>query len=223
MPSLASLPTLRLDTRQLRSIWWSVLALLLLLPAMFGYQASSPTVASSATATPNPVTGATTTLSVLGADQGGELGLTYTWSAIGPAPVTFGSNGANSSKNTTATFQAVGSYTFQALIQNSGGLTATSSITVAVNPSVATVTVSPSLATVTSHATQQFTATLLDQFGNPIAQPAQQIGWTDLSNTLMQSVCPADNFGGQNYPFYSLCPYVIYAWNGGIEIGRAHV
>jgi hypothetical protein len=39
-----------------------------------------PTVASPASASPNPVTGTTTALSVLGADDTGESSLRYTWS-----------------------------------------------------------------------------------------------------------------------------------------------
>ena len=39
-------------------------------------------------ASPNPVNGATTNLSVLGADDGGEGNLTYTWSVIGTAACT---------------------------------------------------------------------------------------------------------------------------------------
>ncbi|TMA30520.1 MAG: hypothetical protein E6J88_05670, partial [Deltaproteobacteria bacterium] len=50
---------------------------------------SSPTVASPASASPNPVSGTTTNLTVLGADDGGEANLTYTWSPAGPAAVTF--------------------------------------------------------------------------------------------------------------------------------------
>ena len=39
----------------------------------------APTVATPAAANPNPVTGTTTALSVLGADVEGESNLTYTW------------------------------------------------------------------------------------------------------------------------------------------------
>ena len=42
---------------------------------------AAPTVAAPAAASPSPVTGTTTALSVLGADDGGEPGLTYTWAA----------------------------------------------------------------------------------------------------------------------------------------------
>ena len=41
----------------------------------------APTVATPAAATPSTVTGTTTALSVLGADDAGESNLTYTWAA----------------------------------------------------------------------------------------------------------------------------------------------
>ncbi|MFN9034882.1 MAG: hypothetical protein ACK5YO_01200, partial [Planctomyces sp.] len=67
---------------------------------------SAPTVATPAAASQNPVTGTTVNLSVLGADDGGESLLKYTWSAVGapPAPVTFSASGTNAAKNVTATF-----------------------------------------------------------------------------------------------------------------------
>ena len=51
-------------------------------------------------------------LTVLGSDQRREKPvLSYTWSAAGPAPVTFSGNGTNGSKNATAIFQKAGTYT----------------------------------------------------------------------------------------------------------------
>jgi hypothetical protein len=124
-----------------------------------------PTVATPASAVPNPVTGTTTTLSVLGADDGGEAGLTYTWSG-NPGTVTFSPNGTNASKNSTATFSAAGSYTLTATIRDAGGLTTTSSVGVTVSQTLTTVTVTPSSASVAVGGTQQFTAAARDQFGN---------------------------------------------------------
>jgi plastocyanin len=66
--------------------------------------------------TPNPVTGATATLTALVANGfGSESGVAYTWSMIsGPAVVTFGaSNGTNAGKSTEARFTQIGYYTFQ--------------------------------------------------------------------------------------------------------------
>jgi hypothetical protein len=88
------------------------------------------TVAKASSAGANPVSDATTALSVLGADDGGEPNLTYTWSCSGPAGVTFSVNGPNKARNTTATFPSAGRYTLQVTIADAGGLTATSSIVV---------------------------------------------------------------------------------------------
>src|SRR5262249_46346910 len=82
-----------------------------------------PMVASSASATPNPVTGMTTALTVLGADAGGEASLRYSWSVSGPSGVTFSANGTNAAKNTVASFGQAGTYTFQVTITNASGLT----------------------------------------------------------------------------------------------------
>jgi subtilase family serine protease len=132
-----------------------------------------PTVATAASASPNPVTGTTTNLSVLGADDGGESNLTYTWS-VSSAPAgatlpTFSVNGTNAAKNTTATFYAAGNYTFKVTITDSGGLTVTSSTTVTVQQTLTSVGVTPASVTLATGATQQFQATANDQFGKPMA------------------------------------------------------
>lgn len=136
-----------------------------------------PTVATPASATPDPVTGTTTALSVLGADDGGESALTYTWSATGPAPVTFSASGTNAAKNTTATFTQAGAYTFQVVIAGAQNLTAASQVSVTVNQTAMTVIVSPSSATVQTGGVQQFTATATDQFGSALS-PQPAFTWT---------------------------------------------
>src|SRR6185295_3430936 len=109
-----------------------------------------PTVATAAAANPNPVSGTTSALSVLGADDGGESALTYTWATTGmpPAAVGFSANGTNAAKNTTATFSKAGSYTLQATIRDAGNLTVTSSVSVTVNQTLTAITVAPTSATV---------------------------------------------------------------------------
>jgi hypothetical protein len=93
-----------------------------------------PTVATAASATPNPVLGTTTNLSVLGADNNGEAYLTYTWSTVGtpPGPVTFNINAAHSARNAVATFTAgaYGTYTLRATIKDYNGGTVTSDVNV---------------------------------------------------------------------------------------------
>ena len=134
-----------------------------------------PTVATAASATPNPVAGTTTALSVLGADDGGEANLTYTWVTTGtpPASVSFSANGTNGSKNTTATFTKAGNYGFQVTIADAGGLSTTSTVNVTVAQTLTSIIVSPASATLNENATQQFTATAYDQFGNALTmQPS---------------------------------------------------
>ncbi len=135
-----------------------------------------PRVVAPASATPNPVTGTTTGLSVAASDpQGGTL--TYTWSVVtepaGAQAPTFGANGTSSTANTTARFYRAGSYTFQVTIADPSGLTATSSVSVTVNQTESAVTVTPGSASLSDGASQQFAATAKDQFGNALAtQPA---------------------------------------------------
>jgi hypothetical protein len=120
------------------------------------------------------VTGTTTNLSVLGADDGGEASLTYTWTTFNaPAGVTFSANGTSAAKDTTVTFTAAGTYTFEATIANARGLRTTSDMTVTVNQTLTSIVVSPGSATISTGASQQFAAQALDQFGTPLAvQPA---------------------------------------------------
>ena len=102
-------------------------------------------MATAASATPNPVTGTTCNLSVLGADDAGESNLTYTWAATGtpPAAVNFSLNGSNAAKNTTATFSKAGNYSFQVTITDAGGLTATSNVNITVNQTFTAISVVP--------------------------------------------------------------------------------
>src|SRR5207253_4874951 len=104
---------------------------------------SAPTVAVGAAASPNPVTtGTTTDLTVLGADDGGESHLTYTWAVTaGPSGVTFSANGANAAKSSTATFTQAGTYTFQVTVADQDGVTVTSSVVVPVQRHATSITV----------------------------------------------------------------------------------
>ncbi|HEX4794526.1 MAG TPA: FG-GAP-like repeat-containing protein [Humisphaera sp.] len=85
-----------------------------------------PIVAIDAAAAPNPVNGKTATLSVLGADDGGESNLKYTWATTvsPPGPVVFSVNGTNSAKNTTVSFSKAGTYYFKVTITDASGLSA---------------------------------------------------------------------------------------------------
>jgi hypothetical protein len=142
---------------------------------LISFAGTVPTVATPASATPSPVTGTSTNLSVLGADSGGEAGLTYTWSLSGspPAPVSYSDNGTNTAKNTTATFTTAGTYNFQVTITNPSGLSSTSSVSVQVNQVTTSIAVTPGSLKLPANTTASLSASALDQFGNPMAsQPA---------------------------------------------------
>jgi hypothetical protein len=136
-----------------------------------------PTVATAASASPSPVTGTTTNLSVLGADDDGESSLTYNWATIaqpsGVSSPTFSINGTNAAKNSVVTIYAAGNYTFQATITDPSGLSVTSSVSVTVNQTQTSIAVTPGSASVAPGGTQLFSASALDQFGNAMAsQPS---------------------------------------------------
>jgi autotransporter-associated beta strand protein len=131
---------------------------------------AAPTVASPASA-PASVAGTTAVLTVLGADDHGEAHLDYRWSAQGPAAVTFSANGTNAAKSSVATFSKAGAYTLTATVTDSGGLSATSAVSVTVSQTLTAIAVSPATATVVAGTTRQFTAAGTDQFGSPLATP----------------------------------------------------
>ena len=126
-----------------------------------------PTVATPAAATPATLTGTSTALSVLGADESGESALTYTWSTTGtpPAAVSFSPNGTHAAQNAVATFTQAGTYQFQVLIRDPDSQTvvSTTSCTVTAVPTSATIT--PSSASVVVGTTQSFSVAVVDQFG----------------------------------------------------------
>jgi beta-galactosidase len=148
-----------------------------------------PTVASAASANPNPTTGASAALSVLGADDGGQAALTYTWATTGnpPAAVSFSANGNNAAKNTTASFSKAGSYTLAATIRDASGATATSSVNVVVNQRTTSISVTPSSAQVAAGGSQQFLASAKDQFGAAMS-PQPAISWSVSGGGAINSV-----------------------------------
>ena len=175
----------------------------------FSLSNGAPTVATAALASPSPVTSKTTTLSVLGADDGGEASLLYAWAATGspPAPVTFSANGSNAAKSSLATFTKAGSYPFQVTITDLIGQTATSAVTVTVNQTTTTVGVTPATPVVHVGAAQTFIATGRDQFTDALAsQPV--FSWSVTGGKSISSggvVAASTTVGG---------PYTVTATSG---------
>ncbi|MGA2258416.1 MAG: PA14 domain-containing protein, partial [Thermoguttaceae bacterium] len=155
---------------------------------LFTIDTTGPTVATPASALPNPATGMTTGLSALGADIAtGAASLTYSWAATtlpsGATAPTFSANGTNAAKNTTASFSAAGTYGFTVTITDPGSLTTTSSVNVTVNQTLTSIAVSPASVSLNAAATQQFTATALDQFGAALSgQPT--FNWTTTAGSV---------------------------------------
>jgi hypothetical protein len=141
---------------------------------------AAPTVATPAAANPSPVTGTTTGLSVLGADDNFEANLTYTWTVVakpaGATDPTFSATGTNGASSTTATFAKAGAYTLRVTISD-GSQTTTSDVAVDVIQTATTISVSPGTASLNLNASQAFAATAYDQFGDVLdAQPT--FAWT---------------------------------------------
>ncbi len=145
----------------------------------------APTVTTAAAASPSPVSGTTTTLSVLPADDGGSVNLTFSWAAIGapPGPVSFSPvtvvspTGIGVNFLTTATFSKAGAYNLQVTMADPEGRSVTSSVNVTVNQTLTSIAVTPTPVNVADGGTRQFSAVALDQFGNPMAaQPT--FTWT---------------------------------------------
>ena len=202
--------------------------------------ANPPTVATPAAAAPNPVTGMTTSLSVLGADDGGESSLTYTWAAINspPAPVTFSDNSDNSAKNTTATFTKAGSYQLQATITDAQGLSISSNVvTVTVSQTFASISIPSQPPAMADNTTFPYQATALDQFGNALAtQPA--FTWSvdsggaggTISNTGLYSTpasgTGADTIRATSGSFTATAPVTVTGdgiFTGGVDVGPPNV
>jgi hypothetical protein len=152
----------------------------------------TPTVTSPAAATGgSTVVGRATLLTVRATDNQAESNLRYSWQVVeGPtgAKVLFSANGNNVAKNTTATFDRAGQYTFRVTVTDRDGLSTTSEVQVNVVQTLTAITVqTTSGAKLISNS--QFNATGssltlsavgLDQFGAVMAQqPA--ITWQTMS------------------------------------------
>ncbi|MEO7101330.1 MAG: rhamnogalacturonan lyase B N-terminal domain-containing protein [Luteolibacter sp.] len=171
---------------------------------------TAPQITSGPTASANPVITTQANLSVTAADDGGEGNLTYTWSATGPAAVVFSANSTNAAKNATVTFTAPGSYTLTVTATDSIAATVSNFTSVTVTATPASITVGSSSATLAVNASQTFTATVRDQFGNAVNNPS--VAWsTNGGGTINASgLFSATTAGG---------PYQITATSGSLSSG----
>ena len=138
----------------------------------------APMIVGAATATPNPVAGVSTQLSVRATDDLGEPGLVYRWAtSLAPAPVTFSRNDDNASKDVVATFTQAGAYAFQVTVVDGAGNTASGMVSVMVQATPTTLDVQPRLVDLQASQTQLFAASVTDQFGAPLV-PQPTFSWS---------------------------------------------
>ncbi|HKV25954.1 MAG TPA: Ig-like domain-containing protein [Candidatus Acidoferrum sp.] len=62
---------------------------------------------------------------------------------------------------------------------------------------------------------QSSSASATTQAGSSGGGLPSSLGWYQIPNTTMQSVCPPNNFGGSGYAFSDGCHAVVDAWGGG--------
>jgi hypothetical protein len=138
--------------------------------------------------------GATANLSI--PDPSGGTSVIYDWTIDGtdlPMP-TFSPNDTHDASTTTATFSQAGVYTVRATAANPAGLTATTTFTVTVSATATEISIDPPPMAVPHNGDQQFTATVLDQFGNPLAMHPS-ITWSATTGTFTGSVYTAPSSG----------------------------
>jgi hypothetical protein len=151
-----------------------------------------------------------TTLTVAASDDGGEGGLSYTWSASGPAPVFFTPNGDNSAKSTTAEFAQAGDYVASVSISDAQGLSVTSSVNLRVVQTASNLVVSPTVASLSVGGSQLFAALLNDQFGDAMATQPSSFAWSATGGGTISGsgLFTATIAGG---------PYAVTATSGGFS------
>jgi autotransporter-associated beta strand protein len=133
------------------------------------------TVPTIVSATTNASThGRTIAATVVGADasSAGAAGLTYDWSAVhvpaGAKQPTFSANNTNAAGSIIARFSKDGGYVLQCLVRNADGNSVSTDVYVTVSQKATSLKVEPHQVHIAPHHTQQFTATILDQFGRPM-------------------------------------------------------
>ncbi len=149
---------------------------------------NTPPVISSVTCAPSPVTGTQASLSCVATDDGGPANLSYTWLATmvpaGAAAPGYSYNGSNAAGSTAVTFHKAGNYTFRVTVLDMGGLSAVSTVNVTVNQTQSSVGVNPSSAVLYLNETEQFTASVDDQFGFPMPTQPSSFAWSSTIGSI---------------------------------------
>ena len=168
------------------------------------------------------VRGLETGLSVAATDDGGAENLTYAWSAASASgtPLGFLPDGDNAARLSTAYFEGLGDYFLTVTVRDAQGLAAASTVAVRVLATADSVEVTPAVASVVVGGAQSFAATVLDQFGNPLASQPASYSWTASGGGMIDAtgLFAANATGG---------PFTITAVSGdlsgsaGVTVNRA--
>lgn len=198
-------------------------------PALFStVQNNAPTIKSSIFVEGGAlVTGTSVRAAVLGADDGGENNLRYTWTVVtlpSNATVGFSTNANNAAKRTTLTFDRVGAYVIRVAVTDQAGLSASSTISLSVVPAVAQLQLlTPNGLPIQSNSTLQVTRANhrmqvrgLDQFGKVVGN-LSRIDWTTLSAPPGGTVLTTVNAGVAAQSFSRAGNYRVRASIGSIQ------
>jgi hypothetical protein len=123
------------------------------------------------------IRGASTSLTVTASDDGSDSNLAYAWSVSKGSPVFFSPNSTNAAQSTNVDFEAVGDYELMVSIRDPEGLTVTSMVNVRVLETASDIALTPAIASITYGMTEEFTASMLDQFGNAMTIQPTSFTW----------------------------------------------
>ena len=139
-------------------------------------------------------------VSIASTDDAGAQDLVCTWSATGPAAVFFLPNASSAAANSGATFEAPGDYILTVTVRDAGGLEAASLVNVRVLPTASGLMVLPASASLPLGATLAFSATVLDQFNDPVSNQPSGFSWSTSGGGTIDSLglftatTPGENF-----------------------------
>lgn len=159
------------------------------------------------------VRGSSAGLSVTASDDGGESGLTYTWSGVhagGGEPPSFSQNASNAAKSTTVWFESAGDYLLTITVTDTQNSAASSNVNARVLQTASSIRITPAAASVTVGGTQIFSASTLDQFGAAMAGQPASFAWENSGGGGISAdgVFSATSAGG---------PFVVTASNGSLS------
>ena len=114
-------------------------------------------------------------------DFPGDGPLCYEWSVTAKPPgaedPTFSANDSSAASTTNVTFSQAGNYSFQVTAADAGGQSVVSTVNVTVEQTASSISVTAPSLSLDENESEQFAATELDQFGNPMSSQPSSFNW----------------------------------------------